>query len=231
MKKINTLIIGGTSSFGKAIAKELNESNHNLTLTYYTKKDEEFNNAIQLDVTDTAQIDKFVNKLEDKFTNLVYSVSAPIEFKTIDKESWEDFDRHFRVQVKGLWQLSNALIKQGHALESIVLIGSSAVFNTPPARLTSYTVGKYALLGLMKAMTNELAQKNIRVNMISPGASGEGLSSIYPEKFLEIAKTQTPLKRLVKASDVAKLAKYLLSKDADYLTGVNIPLDGGINMI
>ena len=125
----------------------------------------------------------------------------------------------------------NKLIQEKHPLKSILVIGSSCLFGIPPSRLSSYTIGKYGQLGLVKCLANELASKGIRVNMISPGVSGEGLSNTYPETFLRLIASQTPLKRLVNSKDVARLAKFLLSDVAEYITGLNIPIDGGLHVM
>ncbi|MBU1036476.1 SDR family oxidoreductase [Patescibacteria group bacterium] len=242
MSKQNTFIIGATSTFGKATANELLNDGHDLLLTYFSKENElsDFKKIakekgseliiLQLDVTNELQVNKIIEESPIKINNVVYSVSAPIEFKTINEENWDDFEKQLNVQIKGLWQIIKKLISDAHPLQSVVVIGSACLFNVPPARLTSYTVGKYGLLGLVRSLANEFSSRKITVNMISPGVSGEGLSSVYPQKFLELVKSQTPLKRLVKVKDVAYLVKFLLSKEAEYLTGLNIPIDGGIHM-
>ena len=244
MKKTNTLIIGGSSTFGKAIAKELLFSNHNLLISFFKNGDKnEFAELVELskatknilnikklDILDESQIKKIIESSRIKFNNIVYSVGTPIEFKSIDKDDLDNLEKQLSIHIRGLWLIVNRLIREKHPLKSILVIGSSCLFGAPPTRLSSYTIGKYGQLGLIKCLSNELAPKGIRANMISPGVSGEGLSSIYPETFLRLIKSQTPLGRLVNSKNVARLAKFLLSDEAEYITGLNIPVDGGLHM-
>lgn len=244
MQKPNTLIIGGSSTFGKEIAKELLLSGHNLLVSFFKKNDKnDFSELIKLskntknnlvikrlDIRDELGVKKTIKSGRIKFNNLVYSIGTRIEFKEISRTYRADLEDQFYMHVTGLLMIINNLIQEKHPIKSILVIGSSCLFGTPPSRLSSYTIGKYAQIGLMKCLTSELAIKGIRVNMISPGVSGEGLSSIYPEAFLRLIRSQTPLKRLVNGKDIARLAKFLLSEESGYLTGINIPVDGGLHL-
>lgn len=245
MIKPNTLIIGGSSIFGKTIAKELLLSNHNLIISFLNKDNKDMFaeliklskvtgntlNIEKLDILDETQIKKIIENNVIKFNNLIYSVGIPIEFRSIDRDDLDNLERQLHIHISGLWSVVNKLIKEKHPLKSILVVGSSCLFGIPPSRLSSYTIGKYGQLGLVRCLANELAPKGIRVNMISPGVSGDGLSSIYPDAFLKLIKSQTPLKRLVNGKDIACLAKFLLSDEAEYLTGLNIPVDGGLHII
>ena len=245
MQKSNTLIIGGSSTFGKAIAKELLLSNHNLLISCFknggknefaelvelSKVANNMLNVEKLDILDELQIKKIIESSRIKFNNIVYSVGTPIEFKSIDKDNLDNLEKQLYIHIRGLWLIVNRLIKEKHPLKSILVIGSSCLFGVPPSRLSSYTIGKYGQLGLVRCLANEFAAKGIRVNMISPGVSGEGLSSIYPETFLGLVKSQTPLRRLVTSKDVARLARFLLSDETEYITGLNIPVDGGLHVM
>lgn len=243
--KMNTLIIGGSSTFGKEIAEELILSGHDLLISFFSKasRDElvrltELSKKSkkslffkQLNIKDESQINKITKLNQMKFDSLVYSIGTKIDFKEINKIKREDLEEQFDIHVAGLWMIINKLIQNKHPLRSVLVIGSSCLFGTPPSRLSSYTIGKYSQLGLVKCLAGELAVKGIKVNMISPGMSGEGLSSVYPEAFLKLIESQTPLRRLVNRKDIARLAKFLLSDEAEYITGLNIPVDGGLHMM
>lgn len=242
---MNTLIVGGSSTFGIEIAKELALSGHNLSVSFFSKESKDDfvklaglskrskKNVFfeRLDIKDESQIDKIAKSNRMKFDNLVYSIGTKIDFKEIGKTKREDLEEQFYVHVAGLWMMIGKLIQEKHPLKSVLVIGSSCLFGVPPSRLSSYTIGKYGQLGLVKCLASELAAEGIRVNMISPGVSGEGLSSVYPEAFLRLIKSQTPLRRLVSNKDIARLAKFFLSDEAEYITGLNVPVDGGLHMV
>ena len=163
---MNTLIIGGSSTFGKEIAGELALSGHNLLVSFFNKESKDKLEKLaelskknkkniffeQLDIKDESQIDKVTKLNQMKFSNLVYSVGTGINFKKIDEIDGEDLEEQFNVHVAGLWRVVNKLLQKGHPLKSILVIGSSCLFGTPPPRLSSYTVGKYGQLGLVKCL-------------------------------------------------------------------------------
>lgn len=236
-KKNSTLVIGGNSSFGISVVKELILQKHDVLATHFSKLDRGFiKNASslvwhRLDVCNEQQIEDLISNSLNKFNNLVYSVSAPLQFKKVDDLTWSDLDNQVQVQVRGLWFLIKTLIKYKHPLRSIVVVGSTCLFGKPPSRLTDYIVAKHALWGLVKSLATELAKSEIRVNLVSPGLSDGGLSSVYPANFVTLVQSSTPMRRLVQGRDVANLVSFLLSDNATYLTGLNIPVDGGLSII
>lgn len=214
----NVLIIGARGIVGSAISKELVSAGYAVV------------GMSGVDVSRESEVDVFLRDHPQQFDHIIYSVSSPIEFKEITKESPSELMHMVHVQVAGLLYLVQKLLVR-NSLKSIVAIGSTSLFGQPPARLTGYTTAKYALLGFMRSLVTELSPKGIRVNMISPGLIGEGLSNKYPRQFIDLTLARTPLKRLVIPADIAKTVQFLISSDAEYITGLHIPLDGGISLM
>jgi 3-oxoacyl-[acyl-carrier protein] reductase len=109
----------------------------------------------------------------------------------------------------------------------IVFMLSSVCYGVPPKTLAHYTTTKYALLGLMKALAAEYADKHISINAVSPSMMDTSFLSELPAKLIEISAAAHPLKRNASTREVAPIIKFLLSRDADYITGANIPIAGG----
>lgn len=186
----NTLIIGASSSFGKVIIPVLFDKGYQLVLTHSGRENYQLpaggaGEVFKLDVTDIKAIADVIGALQPKINNLIYSVGSPVEFRKFEDENWEDYEKHWQIQVKGLWHVASALINNGHPLKRIIAIGSAATLAKPPARLGAYTTAKYALLGLIKSLAVELASRQIAVNMISPGATGDGLSKDWPRLMIQ----------------------------------------------
>ena len=97
----------------------------------------------------------------------------------------------------------------------------------PPSGLSDYVTAKYALMGLAKSMSAELAKYNCTVNMVSPGMVKTKLISNLPPKLVEMTADNNPLKRIAEPSDVAKVILFLSGEGSDYLNGVNILVNGG----
>ena len=143
------------------------------------------------------------------------------------------FDRVFNVNVKSIFYMTHAVVplmrkrRQG----SIINVGSTAGMRPRPG-LTWYNASKGAVNLLSKSMAAELGPDNIRVNAICPVMGATGLI----EQFLGVADTPEsrakvvagiPLGRLSTPDDVAQAALYLASDASCFITGVELPVDGG----
>jgi 3-oxoacyl-[acyl-carrier protein] reductase len=80
----------------------------------------------------------------------------------------------------------------------------------------------------MKALAGEYAGKKISINAVSPSMANTRFLSGLPQKLIEIVAEQHPLGRNARTEDVVPLIRFLLSEEAGYLTGVNIPVAGGL---
>lgn len=143
------------------------------------------------------------------------------------------FDRVFNVNVKSIYHMTLAVVpllrQQGQG--SIINIGSTAGLRPRPG-LTWYNASKGAVNVLSKSMAAELGPDGVRVNAICPVMGATGLI----EQFLGTADTPEararitagiPLGRMSTPNDVAHAALYLASDAAGFITGVELPVDGG----
>ena len=143
------------------------------------------------------------------------------------------FDRVFNVNVKSIFHVTRAVVplmrerRQG----SIINIGSTAGIRPRPG-LTWYNASKGAVNLMSKSMAAELGPDNIRVNVICPVMGATGLIEQFmgvpdtPENRAKIV-TGIPLGRLSTPQDVASAALWLASDSAQFITGVELPVDGG----
>lgn len=145
----------------------------------------------------------------------------------------ETFDRVFNVNVKSIFHMARAAIplmrQQGHG--SIINIGSTAGIRPRPG-LTWYNASKGAVNLLSKSMAVELGPEGIRVNAICPVMGGTGMIEQFlgttdtPEARMRIT-AGIPLGRLSTPMDVAHAALFLASEDSAFITGIELPVDGG----
>ena len=98
----------------------------------------------------------------------------------------------------------------------------------------AYSVIKSGVINLVKQMSSYYAKHKIRINCVSPGGLYghiKGKKNQQSKKFIKRYSKKTPLLRLGEANEVAKLILFLTTKNASYITGSNIIIDGGISVV
>jgi NAD(P)-dependent dehydrogenase (short-subunit alcohol dehydrogenase family) len=104
---------------------------------------------------------------------------------------------------------------------------TSYTLGMPPAKLATYVTSKHALLGLTRSMAVEFIRYGVRVNAVSPGMTRTDFLADLPQEFIEQVEAALPMERLATAAEVAAVIRFLLSPEASYINGANIPVCGG----
>ena len=218
------LIIGGTKGIGKAIIDLLIEENKIICMSRSVSDyNHENYNHIQLDAT----LDNYPDL--EKIDSLVYCPGS-INLKPISTLSIEDFRNDFELNVIGAVKSIKKylpLLKKGEN-PSILLFSTVATKLGMPYH-ASVSASKSAIDGIVKTLGAELAPK-IRINAIAPTITNTELASkiLRNEKVLENMIERHPLKKILSASEVAKMAKFLISEDGSSISGQIINMDAGI---
>ena len=136
-----------------------------------------------------------------------------------------DWDRVFAVNLTGPMLGIQALAPLMSVGSSIVNIGSSAALNAHyPA---AYTASKWGLRGLTHVAATEYGPRGIRVNIVHPGFIETPMTANAPSAMREAQVELTPLERFGSPDEVARVVVFLLSDAAAYVSGAEIPVDGG----
>jgi 3alpha(or 20beta)-hydroxysteroid dehydrogenase len=181
----------------------------------------------RLDVTDpegwkelAARIERDHGRLDVLVNNA--GVSARLRIADVDLETWNAV---FAVNVTGPFlgiQTLSPLMPPGSSIINIASV--AALTGHYPV---AYTASKWALRGLSRVASNDLGSQGIRVNTVFPGYIQTGMSGSTGAGFIEQSMREIPLARLGVTSDVAPLILYLASDESSYLSGAEIPVDGG----
>lgn len=233
------LVTGGASGIGMATCRELGRGGAevivgdlNVEAAQTLAKELPKGRAVQMDVTDAVSVGKVVGQIEslDILVNnagigLVGDLAATSE---------EDFERVMRVNAHSVYLVTRAMLPMLlMSRGSIVNIGSVAGQVGVKQRF-AYCASKGAVL----AMTRQIAvdyPKQLRCNCIAPGTVQSPFVEAYldkhhaheKEKVREELRNRQPVGRLGTPEDVASLVRYLCSKEAEFMQGAVISLDGG----
>lgn len=234
------LICGASSDIGIELIQSITENC--LILAHYHSSEERLKSisgkianqlvAIKADFTSEPDIRSFVEKIgkDHGFPDKIVYLPAPkfsyIRFKDL---SWDAMEKEIALGLKPLTLLLHEFLpimskaKRG----KIVCMLSSVTLNIPPKALAHYTAAKYAMLGLVKSLAAEYADKGITVNALSPSMIETNYLSEINPKHIEISAASHPLKRNAVPADIVPAIKFLLSSESDFINGVNIPITGG----
>ena len=235
------IVTGGGSGIGLAIAEKFVANN---ILTIIVGRDEKKLTAakeklgelcvtISNDLSDLTGIPALVAQIINQYGQVDILVNnAGINMKKEFTEvSDEDFQKIILTNVTAVFALSREVVKNMLAKGggSIINISSMASQYGIP-KVIAYTASKSAVEGMTRAMAVELSPKGIRVNCIAPGfiatdMSAKALNSDAERK--QKVMSRTPMGFLGEPADIANAALYLASGEANYVTGVVLPVDGG----
>lgn len=192
------------------------------------------------DVRDSAAVRRAVQEGVERFGRLDFVVAnagiSTAQFRMVtaeqEEQAWNDV---IAVNLTGAWITAQAGIPYmvaGGRGGSIVFIGSTAGLVGVGAG--GYTAAKHGVVGLMRGLANELAEDNIRVNVVHPTAVNtlmavnDGMQAFADAQAEQGAGTQNALPvGLLEPSDISAVVAFLLSDEARYITGTNLPVDAG----
>jgi 3-oxoacyl-[acyl-carrier protein] reductase len=234
------LIVGASSDIGLNLIRNIDEEC--LILAHYNSTDDKLlelskkidNKMIMLkaDLSKDSEIISMLNDIKNNYgipTKIIHLAAPKFENVRFKDISWDSFQNDIDISLKSIILILNRflpkLAKQKKG--KVVIMLSSVVMNIPPKALTQYTTVKYAMLGLVKSLASEYADKNIQINSISPSMVETKFLNNINEKLVELGAYNHPLKRNAIVEDITPIIKMLISNESDYINGINIPITGG----
>ena len=111
--------------------------------------------------------------------------------------------------------------------EGVIICTSSMVGEYGQPSGCAYSASKFAVNGLVKSLSRELAQDGIRVNAVAPGVTRTDMLASLPKEMIDRVSSGIPLKRVGEPEDIANAFLFLASDMASYITGLIVKVDGG----
>ena len=239
-KKI-LLIMGASSDCGCELIRRVAKK-YDLVLAHYHHMNSQLEalelkygdklQLLQADFMDRERIDYMIEVIKKKEwnpTHIVHFSAQKFRYTKYDKVGYEEFEAELQTSLCSLIKVTQAFLpfmKKQKAGKIVVML-TVHTQGVPPRFIAPYVTVKYAMLGLVKALAADYAEKGIQVNGVSPEMIDTKFLSNMPDFVKEQSVSNYPMKRFLQVEDVIPTFEYLLSEAADCVTGQNICITGG----
>ena len=237
------IITGGDSGIGRAVAIAYVKEGAKVVLPYLNEHidAEETKNYIESmggtcilmpgDVKDPNFCDYIVEETMRNFGKidiLVNNAGVQFQTKSLLDISDEQFDVTMKINMYSIFYLTKRALKYMCPGASIINVSSVTTFYGEP-ELIDYVTSKGAIIGFTRALSTNLADKNIRVNAVAPGYFWTALQpACWEAEKIPTLGADAPMKRAGETFEIAPLFVYLASDDSSYVTGQTMHINGGL---
>ena len=239
------VVTGASRGIGRAIVQELAKQGCQIAFNYNKsaeaaeelKKECEASDrqvlAYQLDVANFAAVQEMVKDVKSKLGRIDFLINNAgiTNDKLLMRMKEEDWDSVIDTNLKSAFNFCQSvapiMLKQRYGR---ILNISSISGVVGMAGQANYSASKAGLIGLSKSLAKELGSRNITVNVLAPGIIETDMTTVLSEDYRKKLLEQIPLQRFGQVAELARVAAFLLSDDAQYITGQVIQIDGGLAM-
>jgi len=239
------IVTGASRGIGRAIVQELAKQGCQIAFNYNKSAEaaEELKNeceasdrqvlAYQLDVANFAAVQEMVKDVKSKLGRIDFLINNAgiTNDKLLMRMKEEDWDSVIDTNLKSAFNFCQSvapiMLKQRYGR---ILNISSISGVVGMAGQANYSASKAGLIGLSKSLAKELGSRNITVNVLAPGIIETDMTTVLSEDYRKKLLEQIPLQRFGQVAELARVAAFLLSDDAQYITGQVIQIDGGLAM-
>ena len=228
------LVTGGVRGIGEAIAQAFLRKGYRVCAVY--SKDEESAKKIALegvevfrtDVANEDEVKALFKQIGD--VDVLVNNAGVSLVKQIQDTTFAEFNRVMSINLGGAFLCSREAAKGMIDKRNGLIVNISSVWGEVGGSCESvYSASKSALIGFTKALAKELGWSGVRVNCVSPGVIDTAMNARFSAEDMQSLVDEIPMGRLGSGEDVAKAVVYL--EENEYVTGVDIPVNGGFSIV
>ena len=227
------LITGGAKGIGLACARHFAGLGDKVAITYNSTPPPGDFFAIKCDVTSQIDVDAAFTSVEEKFgaVQVLVSNAGITRDLLLLRMSEDDFTSVVDTNLTGAYRVCKRAT-QGmlRGRSGRIILISSVVGLLGSAGQANYAASKSGLVGLARSLARELGSRSITVNIVAPGAVDTDMTAVLSAERREQLTNAIPLGRIASVEEIAGVVAFLASKEAAYITGAIIPVDGGLGM-
>jgi len=241
------VVTGGNSGIGLATAKRFHEEGARVVIAGRSQKtlDEAVKAigkgtvGVQADVSSAKDLDRLYTTVSEKMgkIDVLFANAGIYKFAPLAATTEELYDELFDINARGVYfTIQKALPHLNDGASIIVNTSVAGEIGVPNG--TAYAATKAALRSFTRSIAAELVERGIRVNAVSPGPietpagfERTGLSKETVDEMLKGFISMVPMKRIGQPEEIAATVAFLASQDASFITGAEIPVDGGLAQI
>lgn len=240
------LVTGGNGGIGSAICIDMAQNGYKVVAAYYSAEKEQAEawqqalreQGVDIEIVggDVTGYESAKNMVEEAVIKVgpvdilvnCAGITRDVTFKKMDPDQWNavintNLDSVYNVT----HQVINGMLERGFGriINIASVNGQKGQFGQ-----TNYSAAKAGLHGFTMALAQETARKGITVNTVSPGYVSTPMTQAMPEKMLDAIVGSVPMGRMGEPEEIAHTVLWLASEKSAYVTGANIPINGGLFM-